>query len=30
MALHSSVGLGDFILMEKITMEQFVKNLRIR
>ena len=30
MALHTNVGLGDFILMEKITMEEFVKNLKLR
>jgi len=30
MALHTKVGLGDFILMEKITMEEFVKNLKLR
>ena len=30
MALHTNVGLGDFILMEKIDMEQFIKNLKIR
>jgi hypothetical protein len=30
MALHTNVGLGDFVLMEKIDMAQFVKNLKIR
>ena len=30
MALHTTVGLGDFILMEKITMEAFVRNLKMR
>ena len=30
MALHTNVGLGDFILMEKINMDEFVKNLRVR
>ena len=30
MALHTNVGLGDFILMDKITMEEFVKNLKLR
>ena len=30
MAIHTNVGLGDFILMEKINMEEFAKNLKIR
>ena len=30
MAIHTSVGLGDFILMEKINMEEFTRNLKIR
>lgn len=30
MALHTNVGLGDFILMEKINLEEFVKNLKLR
>jgi hypothetical protein len=30
MALHTNVGLGDFVLMEKIDMAQFIKNLKIR
>ncbi len=30
MALHTNVGLGDFVLMDKIDMVQFVKNLKIR
>ena len=30
MAIHTNVGLGDFILMEKINMEEFSKNLKIR
>ena len=30
MAIHTNVGLGDFILMEKINMEEFTKNLKIR
>ena len=30
MALHTDVGLGDFILMDKINMEEFTKNLKIR
>ena len=30
MALHTNVGLGDFILMDTINMDEFVKNLKIR
>ena len=30
MALHTNVGLGDFILLDKINMEEFTKNLKIR
>ena len=30
MALHTNVGLGDFILMDKINMEEFTKNLKKR
>ena len=30
MALHTDIGLGDFVLMDKIDMAQFVKNLKIR
>ena len=30
MALHTNVGLGDFILMDKINMEEFTKNLKLR
>ena len=30
MAIHTNVGLGDFILMEQINMEEFAKNLKIR
>ena len=30
MALHTNVGLGDFILMDKINMEEFVRNLKTR
>ena len=30
MAIHTNVGLGDFILMEKINMEEFTRNLKIR
>jgi len=30
MALHTNVGLGDFILMEDINITDFVKNLKIR
>ena len=30
MALHTTVGLGDFILMPEITMDNFVTNLKKR
>ena len=30
MALHTKVGLGDFILMDTINMEEFIKNLKLR
>ena len=30
MALHTNIGLGDFILMDQINMEEFLKNLKIR
>jgi len=30
MALHTSTGLGDFVLMDKIQIEPFLKNLKIR
>ena len=30
MALHTTVGLGDFILMPEITMDNFVSNLKKR
>ena len=30
MALHTNVGLGDFVLMDEISMAPFLKNLQIR
>ena len=30
MALHTATGLGDFILLDKINMEAFTHNLKIR
>ena len=30
MALHTTTGLGDFVLMDSINMKQFVDNLKIR
>jgi hypothetical protein len=30
MALHTNVGLGDFVLMDDISMEPFLQNLKKR
>lgn len=30
MALHTDIGLGDFVLMDRIDMPQFLRNLKIR
>ena len=30
MALHTNVGLGDFVLMDDISMNPFLQNLKIR
>ena len=30
MAMHGETGLGDFVLMENINMDEFVNNLKIR
>ena len=30
MALHTDIGLGDFVLMERINIDDFIKNLRVR
>jgi len=30
MALHTNIGLGDFVLMDSISMSQFLHNLKVR
>jgi len=30
MALHDNVGVGDFVLLDKISMDQFIDNLQTR